>query len=866
MSPLALLVGMIFGQAAPAPTIEAGQLSKPPTQTKFVTADYPKEAFAQGIEADVVLLLDIDEQGQVSGAAVLEPAQPGDMGFDEAAVAAALSFEFEPAELDGKPIAIQISYRYRFIIEKKPVVLDETQPRAPVVNVGGLLLERGTRKALPGVLVTIFRDERGEAIGFETTSDAEGRFAFADLEEGAWKVLIEIPAYLPFRTTEEVKAGERLDLTYYLERTSYNPFDVRVTAERPRKEVNRTSLDAAAIEKIPGAAGDPLAVVQNFAGVARAPLGSGALIVRGSAPQDSQIFIDGIEVPTVYHFGGLRSVLPLGMLDGIDFYPGNFAVDFGRATGGMLDVRTRKLSPEKVGGYIDVSLLDTSIYLEAPIGSKAAIAVGGRRSYIDGVLKAAMPSDTGVNLVVAPRYYDYQLIASYRPAPAHDLKALFFGSDDQVRLLFDNPTTLSTQAESGNLSTSSRFYRTILSHRYAPSTALSNDLRVASGRDHIKFSIGSLMLDIDSYQAQVRDTFSFAFTDALTVKAGTDITFTKTDAKFALPRPQKEGEPPANADLDNLIRVQREGLGFWSTAAFAEVEATPISGLVVTPGLRFDYFERTHAKRLAPRLTVRYGLADHLTLKGAVGVYYQEPFFDETDPLFGNPDLKPFRALHYAIGTDWRPQPFLLVDVTGFYKSLDSLTRRTSAVVETPAGPRPLIYDNGGSGRVYGIDVTVRHELSSNVFGWIAYTLSKAQRRDGGAHGYRLFDYDQTHILTVIGTYKLPRNWEVGTRWRLVSGNPTTPVTGATFNADTDQYDPVYGSVNSARVPPFHQLDIRLDKRWIYDTWTLNAYLDLQNVYNRPNPEGRSYNFDYSRYRLQQGLPILTIVGLKAEL
>ena len=110
-----------------------------------------------------------------------------------------------------------------------------------------------------------------------------------------------------FRTTETITAGERTDVSYYVERASYNPYDVTVTASRPRKEVSRTVITAAEIETIPGTFGDPLAVIQNFAGVARAEFGTGQIIIRGSAPEDSKVFIDGITVPNVYHFGGLFS-------------------------------------------------------------------------------------------------------------------------------------------------------------------------------------------------------------------------------------------------------------------------------------------------------------------------------------------------------------------------------------------------------------------------------------------------------------------------------------------------------------------------------------------------------------------------------
>jgi len=143
--------------------------------------------------------------------------------------------------------------------------------------------------------------------------------------------------------------------------------------------------------------------------------------------------------------------------------------------------------------------------------------------------------------------------------------------------------------------------------------------------------------------------------------------------------------------------------------------------------------------------------------------------------------------------------------------------------------------------------------------------LSRAERRDARARAYRLFDLDQTHILTLIGSYRLPRNWEIGARFRYVTGNLYTPVTGALYDADADQYVGVDGPVNSGRANAFHQLDVRIDKRWVFEKWMLNAYLDVQNVYNRANADGVQYNYDFSESESQQGLPIIPVIGLRGE-
>jgi len=131
-----------------------------------------------------------------------------------------------------------------------------------------------------------------------------------------------------------------------------------------------------------------------------------------------------------------------------------------------------------------------------------------------------------------------------------------------------------------------------------------------------------------------------------------------------------------------------------------------------------------------------------------------------------------------------------------------------------------------------------------------------------------LFQYDQTHILTLFGSYSLPRNWQIGSRFRYVTGDPATAVTYSINNVstDVDAFTAIYSpNAYTNRVPAFHQLDIRVDKKWIYNTWMLTAYLDLQNVYNHTNPEQPQYNFNFQKMQYSQGLPIYPILGVKGE-
>jgi hypothetical protein len=576
-----------------------------------------------------------------------------------------------------------------------------------------------------------------------------------------------------------------------------------------------------------------------------------------------------MEIPLIYHFGGLRSVIPTPMLKGIDFYPGNFSPEFGRATGGIVDVRLKDVTPQRLGVKADVSIVDTSLYLETPLGDKASVAIAGRRSYADVLVAAAASGQSDISIATAPRYYDAQAIVQYRPAPGHALRAFGLLSDDQLRVLFSNPGGGSLSFTSGSLRNSTTFYRGLFEYAYTPNTELSNTLRLSLGRDSDSFTIAQFTRATDTFSVQLRDTASLRLNEHVRVVAGVDNLYQRSSYTIYLPQLGREGEgeiegqgPPAG--FDKPIGSNVQGLDSNSLGAFSLVELT-LGKLSLLPSIRYDFFTRAHGHRFSPRVTARYALHPRWTLKGGVGLFYQEPPQEDTDPNFGNPNAKPEGAVHYSAGFEYKPFKYLTFDATGFYKQLFDVIAATDAIVDRNGQRVPANVANIGTGRVIGAEFLLRHELAHNFSGWISYTLMRSERKDSANTAYRLFDYDQTHILAAVGTYRLPRNWEVGFRFRYVSGNPTTPPVGAIFNSDADQYEAINGRLNSDRVPAFHQLDLRFDKHWIYESWRLNAYLDIQNVYNRKNPEGVEYSFDFSKKTYSTGLPIVPIIGLRAE-
>jgi outer membrane receptor protein involved in Fe transport len=532
--------------------------------------------------------------------------------------------------------------------------------------------------------------------------------------------------------------------------------------------------------------------------------------------------------------------------------------------GGVFDLHLKKLDPDRIHGSADVSVLDTSLHLEVPITEDLAILIAARRSYVDFILEAVIPDDANIALTTAPRYWDYQLMANWRPKPGHEFRGMFLGSDDVFELLFDDPSELAPGLESAGIDTNTNFQRLMLEHRYTPTVDFKNEIKLAFGRDRVDFNFfDTFRFDFNVRTLQFRDTATWKLSDKLDVSTGIDALNSWVTGEVRAPRPPDEGEPPPEFDPDDVVFSAFDNRRFTFFAPF--VEATmKIENLELVPGLRADYFSWTNKYSLDPRIVARFKFSD-FTAKSGIALVHQEATPQETDKVFGNPDLELQKALQYSVGMEWRPRDHLKFDVTLFYKDMYDLTSRTGATVERNGEQVPLVYDNGGTGTVIGAEAFLEHKFSSNFRGWLSYTLSRAERTDTGETEPRLFDFDQTHILAVVGSYRLPRNWELGLRYRLVSGGLTTPVIGSTFVDELDEYTAIFGETNSGRLPMFQQLDLRVDKTFVFDTWKLSFYLSLINATNHANVEALDYNFDFSETTNITGLPILPILGIKGE-
>ncbi|MCA9684646.1 MAG: TonB-dependent receptor plug domain-containing protein, partial [Myxococcales bacterium] len=738
--------------------------------------------------------------------------------------------------------------------------------------------EAGERTPVTGASVLAFPAPEGWPLGevrgkryeaavepawqIETFTDAEGSFELRGVPPGRVRVVVLSPGFDRLDYIEELAPDSILELEYFARRLESNPYRTVVEVDRELPDVTRRTISREEINALPGTQGDALKSIQNFPGVARPPFGAGLLVVRGSAPSDTKTYLGYHEIPQLFHFGALTSVFNSDILAQIDFIPGNFDARFGNAIGGIINVQPRKGRRDGYHGYIDADLFDATATTAWPMSTSSTL-VSARRSYVDAILLAVIPKDAGIDFNVAPRYWDYQALFDY-PLAGGNLSVRVFGSDDQLAVV--NPSVNEEEPDGNDgFDTQIAFHRADLvwEAEHGPWSVLltpnyRHELLTGNGGDIFSFKV-------------TRDAFNFRgelgyqMSKRAALRLGTEV----NAGAYTLEAKAPGFPQPGVGDTGGYFSAKLGG-PFATVSLYGTATIAPTDRLQLYPGVRLTYNGVIlNRAGVDPRLRFAWAITEHTTLKGGVGLFSQYPDIFEFNDVWGNPNIALEKSVHNSLGVAHMFDRYdLLVEATLFYKYIYSLAVPTQTLLlNTGKGDLiiPERFDNAGFGHVGGIEVLIRKNLTKNLFGWVSYTFLRAFYDINDGLGLVPFDFDQPHILTTVAVYKLPRGWSIGGRFRLVSGNPYVPVYNGVVDASSGGTFPINGPRNSGRNPAFHQLDVRMDKKWTWRYVSLNAYVDIQNIYNRRNIEGRIYSYDYTQFNVLAGLPILPSVGLKFE-
>ncbi|MSP55611.1 MAG: TonB family protein [Myxococcales bacterium] len=800
---------------------------------------YPPAALAQGKEASVLLELDVGETGVVRGARVLEPA--GD-GFDEAAVQASRGFVFQPARDElGAPTEARIQYRYRFSVA-----------RAAPPSVEGRVTDRASNIPFPGLDVRVVGADGSVAY---TVTDTDGHFVLSGLPVGAWTVIVSPPGHVVIAAPVEVKPDVVAQLTLTAQPSEEIAADrvVTVTAERTSPELTERILSQEEVRFLPGTGGDVVKAVQNLPGVARAPLGVGQLIIRGTAPEDSAYFLDGASIPIVFHFSGLSTILNGDFIAEVAYLPGNYGARYGRALGGLVDLRTTDVLPEKSGGYVSLDFFQGTAWVEQKVGKNTALEFSLRRSWIDTVLSPVLSSSN--TTFRAPRYWDAQARVFHRTPSGGAFDALVLFSDDRF-------SVVGSSNDSVAIGLTTTFGKLRARWMQPLANDWRNELTVIGGPENQAFAF-----DGDPEAAYER-RFGFGLREELVQPVSPS-----RPIGWRIGADLQGGQDSFLYNVVAFSPYESDATWLFAPALYAEptFRLGPVS---LTPGLRGDAkiydFGVTYAA-FDPRLSARLVASSTTLVKASVGRYSQFPTTRQVAPGGdGNPDLLPEWSLQSSLGLVQQLPLGFSVEATAFYNRLYALVVGREDRFKFFTGPPPVGpfdtegYANAGTGRVCGTELLVRMN-ANKTFGLLSATFSSSVRY--GRNGEQsLFENDQPFVINALASQELPKRWRIGVRGRVSAGDPYTPVVNRVYDLQSRSFFPIYGETDSARLPATWSVDVRVDKEWKFNKWSLTTYLDLQNAFNVQNPEVMSWSYDYSEETPISGLPIIPALGIRGEI
>jgi hypothetical protein len=657
--------------------------------------------------------------------------------------------------------------------------------------------------------------------------------------------------------------------------------EVSVRGVRPSHDAAAMSVRSGEARDIAGTEGDPVKVVQDLPGVARPAFSSGQLIVWGSAPQDTRTYVDGVQVPLLFHGAALRSTINADLVRDVMFTPGAYGVDYGQSLGGVVRVQTRDLPDVGVHGYIGADALDGSAMISAALGEKVRVAAAARYGWLDQVLRV-VDAPAVDEFFAVPRYGDYQAKAEVDLCTRERLDAVLLGSSDSLTETIPDADPDRQRSEQ----TATSYQRLYLHYRRTMADGSSVDVTPWIGHDastlREAFGGTSAVLETGTWRGGLRASDRSRQASWLATTLGIEIDDGAADLsrRGSLEIPPREGDivvfgQPPGPD----VNTDAWTAGVVDVAPHAQLDLD-LGPLLVSPGLRVDGYLMTTSRQtprvgatpsiglshleaaVEPRIALRLRAGPRLSILGAAGVYSQPPDPADLSAVFGTPTLGPATAQHATLGESLRITETLTAEVLAFAKWMQDLPVRSP--LPTPKLAQGLLQD--GIGRSYGVQFLVRQHPWHGLSGWIAYTISRSERRDAPSDGWRLFDYDQPHVLTVVANQRLGP-WTFGARLRVASGMPRTPVTGAFFDAKNDLYDPVFGPQNSTRLPAFWQLDARIDRSFVLGRGVgLRVYVEGLNLTDRANAEEYVYNLDYTRRAAVTGLPLIALAGARVDL
>ena len=771
---------------------------------------------------------------------------------------------------------------------------------AQTYSVKGVVTSRATGEGLPFVSMGIWNTPMG------TMTDSLGNYFIGNLSPGMYRIQVSSVGYKTYVSPEFRISSYDYTLDIALEESQVALSEVSVVAAPFRSSIESPIamrvIGVQEIEKSPGANRDISKVVNSFPGVASA-VGNGYrndLMIRGGGPSENKFFLDGVEIPNINHFstqgasGGPVGIIDADLIREVNFYTGAFPVSRGNALSSVFDFKLLDGTPDKYTFKGTVGASEVALTSKGHIGNKTTYIVSVRQSYLQLLFSL-------LDMPFLPRYTDAQFKVKTRFSQEHELMVLGLGAIDDMKLNTEtDPEDESKQYLLNYLPTIKQNTYTLgavykhYSGNHTQTVVLSRSFMNNSNikyRDNDESSTDNLTLRLKSDEIENHLRFeNRSLVGLFDLTAGFNVDY----AVYRNNTFQR-----AFTDIPKEIRYKTDlGLFKWGIFATSGYKSAD-DRFSASFGFRLDacnYSSLTDNpfKQFSPRLSLSYNLIGNFFLNGSIGRFYQLPAYttmgyQEDNFLINKSRLKYICSDQAVVGVEYYINKWARLTVEGFYKKYthSPLSLRDSIPLACKGTDYGVSGNEAASstarGRAYGLEVMLRWFGMGRFTALASYTWYRSQFEDPATGIYIPSAWDYRHLFTLSGTYKLPKNWDIGLKFRLMGGAPYTPYDEYTSSlvpawdaTARPYYD--YDRYNTGRLKTFYEADIRVDKSFYFKGVMLGFYVDLQNVLNfkYDNPPvlistGEKYvdNDGTERYRMkyiaQQSGVILPTLGITVE-
>lgn len=693
-----------------------------------------------------------------------------------------------------------------------------------------------------------------------TTTDFDGKFEIKDLTPNLYNVVVSYlgfenkliaevqvssarPAFLNIGLVESSKQLEVVEI-------KANPF--QRTEESPLSTKN---IGTNEIQRYPGGNRDISRVIQALPGVASTVAFRNDIIIRGGAPNENRFYVDDIEVPVINHFstqgasGGPVGIFNVDLIKGVDFYSGAFPANRGNMLSSLLSFSFIEGRTDRWAGRFTLGASEVALSAEGPTSKRSSMVVSVRRSYLQLLFKA-------LGLPFLPTYNDFTLKHTYKFKNNSDLTIIGIGAYDQFNLNLSRNETEDQRFLLDVLPINTQWNYTA-GARYRYFTKNGTILLVGS-RNHLnnrafKFrnnnnsNPDNKLLDYVSEEIENKLRFEHTLR-----KAGFKINYGAL-YEFATYKNEtftKVSTPNGILTIDYDSKINFNKYGFFSQVSKAFFgERWTLSAGVRADGIDYTAETANPFKQLSPRISSSFSITDFLTWNANAGLYYQLPpyttlgYRDNNGTLVNRDNgITYISCAHYVTGLQFNTKKNSQFSVEGFYKDYGNypFLLRDSVSLANLGGDFGVIGDEPAvplsDGRSYGVELFFQQKLFKGFFGIVSFTYVRSEFTDKNKD-YIPSSWDNRYLVSLTFGKKFNRNWEVGWRWRFLGGTPLTPydITASSLvsNWNINQSGLFnFNQLNTLRSDVAHQLDFRVDKKWFFNKWNLNLYLDIQNAYN----------------------------------